>query len=235
MAHHAQPEFPRNLPGSFSDAPEWQAQHDRLSQNQMPTNGTSRASSSAASDALPNQQPLKNAIGNAFERSDTARVVDLDLIAQITAEVKKSVLDEIKSSGIAGPPLQQPIPVDPMHIPLSPASTSASIPTRDVYTPPSPKYVDTHDQTPADPLHYDPLLDGNNETPTPRCEKGPPMAAPRERSSARPSTAARLPTDDYTPIERMWQRLFDPDGQPLPRLGEFLRGLALHLVGHVSR
>lgn len=37
-------------------------------------------------------------------------------------------------------------------------------------------------------------------------------------------------TDDYTPIEKMWQRLFDQDGQPLPRLGEFLRGLALHLI-----
>ncbi|KAF2848850.1 hypothetical protein T440DRAFT_453836 [Plenodomus tracheiphilus IPT5] len=39
-----------------------------------------------------------------------------------------------------------------------------------------------------------------------------------------------MATDDYTPIEKMWQRLFSPDGQPLPRLGEFLRGLALHLI-----
>ena len=37
-------------------------------------------------------------------------------------------------------------------------------------------------------------------------------------------------TEDYTPIEKMWQRLFQPDGQPLPRLGQLLRGLALHLV-----
>jgi hypothetical protein len=39
-----------------------------------------------------------------------------------------------------------------------------------------------------------------------------------------------MATEDYTPIEKMWQRLFDQDGQPMPRLGEFLRGLALHLV-----
>jgi hypothetical protein len=39
-----------------------------------------------------------------------------------------------------------------------------------------------------------------------------------------------MATDDFTPIEKMWQRLFDTDGQPLPRLGEFLRGLAMHLV-----
>ena len=37
-------------------------------------------------------------------------------------------------------------------------------------------------------------------------------------------------TEDYTPIEKMWQRLFEADGQPLPRLGQLLRGLALHLV-----
>jgi hypothetical protein len=39
-----------------------------------------------------------------------------------------------------------------------------------------------------------------------------------------------MATDDFTPIEKMWQRLFDPDGRPLPRLGEFLRGLAMHLI-----
>ncbi|KAF3048076.1 hypothetical protein E8E12_009974 [Didymella heteroderae] len=39
-----------------------------------------------------------------------------------------------------------------------------------------------------------------------------------------------MATEDFTPIEKMWQRLFDSDGQPLPRLGEFLRGLAMHLI-----
>ena len=36
--------------------------------------------------------------------------------------------------------------------------------------------------------------------------------------------------ETYTPIEKMWQRLFDVQGQPTARLGQFLRGLAVHLV-----
>ncbi|KAL6711335.1 hypothetical protein ACN47E_005866 [Coniothyrium glycines] len=181
------------------------------------------------SDAAPPpaQQPLKNAIGNAFDKSDTARVVDPDLIAQITEEVKKSVLNEIKLAS-----QQQPTtPVSPQyHVPPSPASTSTSIPVRDVYTPPSTKQTDFRFQTspPRDPVPRD--LDGKDDTPTPRVDKAAPTDIPSARPLARPPPAPRMATDDYTPIEKMWQRLFDPDGRPLPRLGEFLRGLALHLI-----
>jgi hypothetical protein len=183
------------------------------------------------SGSQPIQQPLKNAIGHAFDKSDAARVVDPDLIAQITEQVKRSVLDEIKSSGITGTTQAQAIPVSPQQwVPPSPASTSNSIPPRDVYTPPSPKRTDfpSRHSPERDPLHRDPLLDGNSDLPTPRPERNAP--AERERPSARPGPAPRMATEDYTPIEKMWQRLFEPDGQPLPRLGQLLRGLALHLV-----
>jgi hypothetical protein len=176
----------------------------------------------------PIQQPLRNAIGHAFDKSDAARVVDPDLIAQITAEVKKSVLDEIKSSGIAGTTQPQAAPVSPQHwIPPSPVS-STSFPPRDVGTPPSPKRTEfPSQQSPdRDPSYREPLLDGNSDTPTPRFER----SAPVERPSARPAPVPRMATEDYTPIEKMWQRLFDPEGEPLPRLGQLLRGLALHLV-----
>ncbi|KAF1831578.1 hypothetical protein BDW02DRAFT_45836 [Decorospora gaudefroyi] len=183
--------------------------------------------------AQPNQQPLKNAIGHAFDKSDAARVVDPDLIAQITAEVKKSVLSEIKSSGIAGPTQSQAAPVSPQHwVPSSPESTLDSYPPRDVYTPPSPKRTDfPSQQSPdRDPLYRDPLLDGNSDSPTSRFERSAPVEIPRNGAFTRPTAAARMATEDYTPIEKMWQRLFEPDGTPLPRLGQLLRGLALHLI-----
>jgi hypothetical protein len=184
------------------------------------------------SGSQPIQQPLKNAIGHAFEKSDAARVVDPDLIAQITAEVKRSVLDEIKSGVVAGAAQSQAAPVPQQYVPPSPASTTNSIPPRDVYTPPSPKRTDySSQQSPErDPLYRDPLLDGNSDTPTPRFERSAPVEIPRERAPPRPNPAPRMMTEDYTPIEKMWQRLFDPEGQPLPRLGQLLRGLALHLV-----
>ncbi|KAF2994928.1 hypothetical protein E8E13_001294 [Curvularia kusanoi] len=199
--------------------------------------GRSRSTSTAASDgfAQPAQQPLKSAIGNAFEHSDAARTVDPDLIAQIAAEVKKSVLDEIKQSVIAGTAPAQPGQSLPQqHIPPSPDSTSASFPTRNVHTPPSPSYQDTPGQHAAGrdlPSRESTFDRSTDDLPTPRHTSTAPVDIPRrDQAPERPAPAARMATDDFTPIEKMWQRLFDPEGQPLPRLGEFLRGLAMHLI-----
>jgi hypothetical protein len=228
-AHQAA--YPPNLNHSHESST-----YDYDSQYRAPARGRSRASSSVASDGLPpppSQQPLKNAIGNAFEKSDAARVVDPNLIAQITEQVKKSVLEEIKMSVAASATQSQPGNVThaPQYVPPSPASTSASVPPRDVYTPPSPKRTEQPvNKSPSpDPLARDPLLDGNHDTPTPRNQRAAPVDIPAARP-VRPAPATRMATEDYTPIEKMWQRLFDADNQPLPRLGEFLRGLALHLV-----
>lgn len=179
----------------------------------------------------PSQQPLNNALNNAFDKSDSAGKVDPDLIAQITEEVKRSVLSEIKlGMGVTAqpvaPPPQQPLP------PQSPISM-ASIPSRNVYTPPSPKQADlsSHGSVSPDPLSRDPLCDGTADTPTARYERSAPVDIPHERPAPRPAAPPRMPTEgDFTPIEKRWQRLFDPQGQPTPRLGEFLRGLAVHLV-----
>lgn len=208
--------------------------HD--TQHHVPLRGRSRSSSNAASDGLPQPvQPLKSAIGNAFDQSDAARTVDPELIAQIAAEVKKSVLDEIKQSGIASTSTAQSKPAPPQqYVPPSPDSTNASFPPRNVYTPPSPHYQDTAGhQTIAQDLPYrESNLDGcSDDSPKPRHKPSVPIDIPRqEQASERPAPAVRMATDDFTPIEKMWQRLFDPEGQPLPRLGEFLRGLAMHLV-----
>jgi hypothetical protein len=227
-AHQASYSTPHN----YKHAP---SSHDSDTQYHALGNGRSRASSSVTSnDGLPQpaHQPLKNAIGNAFDKSDAARVVDPDLMAQITEQVKKAVLEEIKASVTASVTHSPPVQVTQEYVPLSPASTSASVPPRDVYTPPSPKRTDYSSQpsTSPDPWPRDPLLDGSSDTPTPRNGRSAPIDHPIERSSVRPVPAARMATEDYTPIEKMWQRLFEPNGQPLPRLGQFLRGLALHLV-----
>jgi hypothetical protein len=227
-AHHA------SLPPTY-DHSHTPSSYDYDSQYRTSARGRSRAPSSVGSDGHPppSQQPLKNAIGNAFEKSDAARVVDPNLIAQITEQVKKSVLQEIKMSVAASATAQ---PAAPQFVPPSPASMSASVPPRDVYTPPSPKRTEhsAHASPSPDPLARDPLLDGNHDTPTPRHGRSVPVDIPTERPSTRPPPVARMATEDYTPIEKMWQRLFDVDGQPLPRLGEFLRGLALHLVSSGS-
>jgi hypothetical protein len=201
----------------------------------------SRESSIAPSDGP--QQPLHNALNNAFDKSDTARGVDPDLIAQITAEVKKSVLDEIKLNGVGvgGQPQPAPAPSQPSYIPQSPSSTSASFPPRNVYTPPSPspKYPDysSHGSVSPDSLAHDPMFDGSGDTPTPRDyhNRSAPVDIPNDRPTrTRPVVTSRM-SNDFTPIEKMWQHLFDSQGQPTPRLGQFLRGLAVHLVSTWDR
>lgn len=201
----------------------------------------SRASSSAPSEGQqPVQQPLNNALNNAFDKSDAARTVDPDLIAQITAEVKRSVLHEIKSSGVGGATGQPQPPPQQQYVPQSPTSTSASFPPRNVYTPPSPhKHPDFSSQgsaSPEPPLARDSEFDGTDDTPTPRYERNAPADISREAASkTRPAGPTRMETEpDFTPIEKMWQRLFDAQGTPTPRLGQFLRGLALHLVRHYA-
>lgn len=220
------PRDPRAYASSYS--------HDTT--QHVPLRRRSRSSSNAASDGLPQpvQQPLRSAIGNAFDQSDAARTVDPDLIAQIAAEVKKSVLDEIKQSVIAGAVPAQPGPPPQQHIPPSPDSISASVPTRNIYTPPSPSYQETHTQQTAarDLPSRESTFDGNtDELPKPlHTSSVPTDTFKHEQVSERPAPAVRMATDDFTPIEKMWQRLFDPEGRPLPRLGAFLRGLAMHLV-----
>ncbi len=131
-----------------------------------PQRSRSASRSITRSDGLPQptQQPLNNALSNAFDKSDSARDVDPDLIAQITAEVKKSVLDEIRMSGIRA--TSQPAPQHPY--PEHSPKLSASLPPRNIYTPPSPKQADLSSfcSASSDPLSREPVFDGADDTPT---------------------------------------------------------------------
>ena len=51
------------------------------------------------------------------------------------------------------------------------------------------------------------------------------------RSQSRPTAPTRTSTSDATTIEKIWGRFFNKETQqPNPRLGQFLRGIALHIV-----
>jgi len=69
-----------------------------------------------------------------------------------------------------------------------------------------------------------------------------PPGSPLERPSGvrfsdrslptRPSAGRSYSTVELSTIDQKWGRLFDSDGNPTKRLGQFLRGLANHIVGH---
>ena len=99
---------------------------------------------------------------------------------------------------------------------LQPADQPAPAhpPPRDVYTPPSPERYET---LPPSQSQLDGAGERNGNT------------RYLERSNTPPTTAS-----DTTTLEKIWQPLFDENGEPTERLGQFLRGLAIHIVGFMS-
>lgn len=226
-------------------------------QNQFePHTARPRASSNAGGDrnmstvprfVHPNQ-PLDEAVTNAVSSADAAHYVPPEIIAQITADV----INQLKTTGInsATPmpttqphfsPPPQPPPLNPqVHqpVPQSPLSVSASpspIFSRNVYTPPSlHKNAETsgHGSPPphsafAQPLPTNPPSNVQSYDRRPSS----PLSQASESSCTRPKGPTRLSTSkEETILEKIWGQLFDEDGHPTPRLGQFLRGLAVHIV-----
>lgn len=160
-----------------------------------------------------------------------------ELVAQITENVLKQL--KIGGDGTtpvpqhkpSAPPLHQPIPQSPLNL----GSTSPP-PThyRNVHTPPSPHKQSEYPrhESPDLPLH---AASQRSRTP-------PPIDKERRASSSntaheepgyiRPKGPTRLSTGrDETTLEKIWGQLFDEDSNPTPRLSQFLRGLAMHIVG----
>ena len=52
-----------------------------------------------------------------------------------------------------------------------------------------------------------------------------------DKYSSTPRCTSKLSTsEETTTLEKIWGSLFDEDGQPTTRLGQLLRGLAMHIV-----
>ncbi|KAL8692970.1 MAG: hypothetical protein Q9224_003852 [Gallowayella concinna] len=192
-------------------------------------------------------QPINEAVGSAFQGD-----VPPELIAQIT----QNVLNQLKTSGIESsttpvpppsqlkypppPPLQQPIPQSPSTV----SASSPPMPAR-VFTPPSPhKHSDyaSHGSPmsqsgpfPA-PTHSpqesrSPVRDSQTSSSYERRTSSPLSQTSESSNTARPRGPLRLSTmTQETTLEKIWGQLFDEEGHPTPRLGQFLRGLAVHII-----
>lgn len=133
------------------------------------------------------------------------------------------------------PPVQQPITPSP---PVA-SRTSPNIPSR-VYPPPLPsEHTNPSHPSPQSQSAY--LRKGPQSTREPKsAHSSPPRGSPSPQSQtsdsssrgySRPRGPLRLSTDEeVTTLERIWGQLFDEDSQPTVKLGQFLRGLAAHIV-----
>lgn len=213
----------------------------------------SRASSTARSD-VSSQRPLydTSAVSNAFDRFDKgeaagAQQVDPNLIAQITEQVRKQVIDSLKSGEIPKGPAAPQSHAPPVRSPTGSTaglSSAGPPPSREVYTPPSPSkngYSSNGSNSPEMSTRSSTFEDVG-EMPTPRVEKRNSMHSTtstgpeRTKSQSRPPPATRASTDgEATTVEKIWQPLFNPDGKATARLGQFVRGVAIHLVSTLPK
>lgn len=122
--------------------------------------------------------------------------------------------------------LYQPAPLPTRQAaPASPTSPASShIPPR--YTPPSPN---RHDASSSGSSSPDPTyLDGGKNS---RRDSKSSMSGPEDASGPRQRMRpVRIPSAvEETSLEKAWKPLFE-NGRPTARLGQFLRGLAKHLI-----
>ncbi|KAF2839675.1 hypothetical protein M501DRAFT_1015770 [Patellaria atrata CBS 101060] len=260
MAHegyHSPPEGDNtNLPGAYPqyDFPDARTYQSPASQY-YPANNVystekrprSRAASSVRSDTSQQQaQPIYDAVNTAFNKSDAASTIDPAIIAQISEQVKRQVLDSLRGSSVSqSGPTQTKAPSNEPHSPqLSNASTS-TIPPRNVYTPPSPtrhEFASATPLSPERPAHTSQFLhsrdnestptgrnmDNSNTSPTSKAKNA--SSEPSYKRPSPPPTRKYMSDQEMTTLEKIWQPLFDEDGQPTRRLGQFLRGLAIHII-----
>jgi hypothetical protein len=66
-------------------------------------------------------------------------------------------------------------------------------------------------------------------------EKGSGVRFSNREPSIRPAAVSRgFSGVELSTIDHKWGRLFDSEGNPTQRLGQFLRGLANHMVGSMD-
>lgn len=244
MAYDA---YGRPQPGYFDESKDYAEPHD--------TAATRRDRST--SNARRQTFPIRDRMTSSPERPEPAgydtSTVSPELIAVITERVKREVVEHLNRTGSiddtpkatpqvppqAPPPAPQVPQAPPLQRQPSNKSSSTSSPPPEarrtkVYTPPSPT---TQSQTPR-PTNIVPPMEQIRE-PSREPFRSPP-SSPLEKPSgvrfsdrtptARPSPGRTFSTMELSTIDQKWGRLFDNEGRPTQRLGQFLRGLANHIV-----
>ncbi|KAL5321648.1 hypothetical protein ACEPPN_009608 [Leptodophora sp. 'Broadleaf-Isolate-01'] len=194
--------------------------------------------------------PVGGKMASAADRGEQVQVgpdgVSPELIAAITEKVKREVFEQLKQTGSVEIPSQGP----PMQREPSDKSSSTSSPpptARRVYTPPSPTqtgrqtYAQSYVPPSMDPMRSHPgsplegPVGGNRFA-----DRGPPPPSSPDKPSgvrfsdrsaaARPTGNRTYSTTELSTIDQKWGRLFESDGKPTQRLGQFLRGLANYII-----
>ncbi|RAH40784.1 uncharacterized protein BO95DRAFT_447598 [Aspergillus brunneoviolaceus CBS 621.78] len=196
----------------------------------------------------PQQQPpagrINEAVNSAFRQADTPAYLSPDVVSQITA----TVIQQLKATGLDGlhgdqqhPSVSSPQWAPPPPQSVTPAYGESTYPTTvpQAAPPPPPPKVgsDTSDYpTPVPPTGRPAsphLYPGPSSGPS-TDRRGSPASQFSDHShsveSSRPKAPSREVTvTEMTTLEKIWGKLFEK-GKPTERLGQLLRGVAVHLI-----
>ena len=166
------------------------------------------------------RQPINEAVNSAFTNSSaTTSAFSPEILEQLIPQITANVIQQLKSANI---PASVPSPFIPAE--KSPSAGSPPSPFRSAHeyqhpTPPSVQQQPQHTPpSPPEKRAMSPLSQSS------RPDDG-------DDKSTRPKGPQRISTSgDMTVVEKIWGTLFNEHAEPTPRLGQFLRGIAMHLI-----
>jgi hypothetical protein len=188
------------------------------------------------------RQPIDDAVNSAFRSTDNISTISPEIISQITSQITANVMQQLRATNLS-PPANITTP--------SPSPGSPQMEHRTIYTPPPPtRPPDDQIQPPLSPPPVNaapknfPPNQGRDTPPEPHkpstfsqdnqadeADHREERKEDRTDRGGRPKGPKRLSTgQDPTILEKIWGTLFDDEGQATPRLGQFLRGIAIHLI-----
>ncbi|KAF7162376.1 hypothetical protein CNMCM6106_009348 [Aspergillus hiratsukae] len=202
------------------------------------------------------QQPstgtINEAVSSAFSKADTPTYLSPEVLSQITA----TVIQQLKATGLDNVQAQRPPPPPQQSSPQPP---SGPTPSQWVPPSSAPQYnYNEYESPPAVPPKPTSLQPGavpdtpeyqqytqtgtfsSSAQPSARPSPAPTVERRQspysqgsdqgQKTEARPKPPSRDSTvTEMTTLEKIWGKLFE-DGKPTKRLGQLLRGIAVHLI-----
>ena len=185
------------------------------------------------------RKPINEAINSAFTtQSSNTAALPPEVLQALTSQITANVMQQLKTSTLPQSPARSGNP------PTDAGSSSGASPRFEraqVYTPPSPYRAAEESQNQTSPSRSTVSTRASQEQTSPPLEQR--AMSPHSQGSntdeversqdnfRRPPPLQRLSTGgDMTTIEKIWGSLFDKAGEATPRLGQFLRGIAIHLI-----
>ncbi|EAU38043.1 predicted protein [Aspergillus terreus NIH2624] len=188
----------------------------------------------------PSNGRINEAVSSAFDKAHPSAYLSPEVLSQITA----TVIQQLKETGLENlqndqhqamppprPPKQWVPPTAPYNEAAPPQSSAMPNPG------PSPPNI-VHDSAEYPPPPSSTTYSGSpraytRPSPVPSERRDSPLSHASDQSQKMDSRPRGPPRDatvvELTTLEKIWGKLFE-DGKPTERLGQFLRGIAVHLI-----